>query len=163
VAAAARPSGYGAVLKAVQEKLGELGEQCKSLPNLEQKFEEFSKEVEGVQSLLSGLADALPPPLLRQKEVLLDHAQDLKDDTDNFRDYLLRQPEMLPNRYLIGRKEMGKELRQTIKAIQESLDKLPETFSGTSSLRHRARGSIVVPVHDEELAPADTVRRGTED
>lgn len=163
MAAAARPSRYGAVLKAVQAKLVELGEKCKTLPNLERDFEEFSAEVEGVQSLLCGLADALPPPLLQLKEALLDQAQDLKDDTDNFRDYLSRQPEMLPNRYLIGRKEMGKELRQTIKAIQESLDKLPETFSGTSSLRHRARGSIVVPVHDEDLAPADTVRRGAED
>ncbi|MFJ4368899.1 hypothetical protein ACIP4S_32855 [Streptomyces chartreusis] len=150
-------------MKAVQAKLGELGEQCRSLPNLERHFETFSAEVDEVRSLLGGLGDALPPPMRQLKEAVLDQAQDLKDDTDNFRDYLSRQHEMAPSRYLIGRKDMGKELRQTIKAVQEFLATLPETLSGTSSLRHRAHGSIVVPVHDEDLASADTVRRVAEE
>jgi FtsZ-binding cell division protein ZapB len=161
VAAAARPSEYGAVLKAAQAKLGALGEQCGDLPNLERDFEDFSAEVDRVRSLLGRMGNALPRSMTQLREALAEQAQDLKDDTDNFREYLSRQDDMPPSKYLIGRKDMGKELRQTIKSVHDFLARSHDPFSGPSSLRHSARGPIVIPVHDTDLAP-DAVQ-GTAD
>jgi septation ring formation regulator EzrA len=150
-------------MKAAQAKLGTLGEQCEDLRNLEQEFERFRQEIDMVRQLLRHLVDTLPPTMKYLGEAFQEMAQDLKDDTDNFYEYLSLQGGMPPSKYLIGRKEMGKELRQTIKSVQNYLATSQDPFSSTSNLRHSARSPIVVPVHDEDLAPADTVQRAAED